>query len=86
MLAKLTYSLFIAYRRLYLIGMMLRAGEKKRRQIYRGDVQGLMPFDVRGMDDAIPAVEITSILPPDNNFTIGRADIEGMPLTLPHSS
>ncbi|KAF8267535.1 hypothetical protein EI94DRAFT_1730240 [Lactarius quietus] len=33
--------------------------ERKRRQVYRGEVHGQLPFDPKGMDDAVPSVDFS---------------------------
>ncbi|KAF8527616.1 hypothetical protein BU17DRAFT_39351, partial [Hysterangium stoloniferum] len=53
----------------------LSANERKQRQIYRGEVHGQLPFDAKGMDDAVPAVEMTSTGVGIINYTIERGDL-----------
>ncbi|PWN47629.1 hypothetical protein IE53DRAFT_238653 [Violaceomyces palustris] len=38
----------------------LSAAERKRRQEYRSDVVGQLPWEVKGMDEAAPSLEITT--------------------------
>lgn len=37
----------------------LTAAEKRRRQIYRGEVHGQLPFDTKGMDDTVPSIDFS---------------------------
>ncbi|KAJ8518823.1 hypothetical protein ONZ45_g4127 [Pleurotus djamor] len=56
----------------------LSASEKKRRQVYRGDVHGQLPFVVGGMDTPVPTVDFTSALNADVTYTLEREDISGV--------
>ncbi|KAI0064232.1 putative peripheral membrane protein [Artomyces pyxidatus] len=61
----------------------LTAAERKRRQVYRGEVHGQLPFDARGMDDPVPAIDFspTGSNESDNPYTLERSDIQGKPTT-----
>jgi autophagy-related protein 11 len=54
-----------------------RVVERKRRQVYRGEVHGQLPFDPKGMDDAVPSIDFSPSggRDTDNPYTLERADI-----------
>ena len=54
-----------------------RAVERKRRQAYRGEVHGQLPFDPKGMDDAVPSVDFSpsGSRDTDSPYTLERAEI-----------
>ena len=54
-----------------------RAVERKRRQVYRGEVHGQLPFDPKGMDDAVPSIDFSPSGSRDVDipYTLERADI-----------
>ncbi|OBZ67506.1 hypothetical protein A0H81_12706 [Grifola frondosa] len=54
----------------------LTANERKRRHLYRGEVQGQLPFDVRGMDDAVPSIDFSPTGSLDFTYSLERADID----------
>ncbi|KAI5123251.1 hypothetical protein M0805_001340 [Coniferiporia weirii] len=54
----------------------LTSTERKRRQIYRGDVHGQLPFDTRGMDDAVPAIDFSPTGGKDGDYSLERSDID----------
>lgn len=51
------------------------SNERKQRQIYRGEVLGQLPFDLKNMDDPVPAMEITSTGTTIGGYSIERTDI-----------
>lgn len=53
-----------------------RAAEKKRRQIYRSDVQIFMPFEVRTMEQLVPSVEMSVASAPNTQLSLSRSDVE----------
>lgn len=55
----------------------LSSSERKRRQIYRGEVHGQLPFDAKGMDDNVPTMEmeITSTGINSSAYSIERDDL-----------
>jgi hypothetical protein len=56
--------------------ILLRAAERKRRQVYRGEVHGQLPFDPKGMDDAVPSIDFSpSGGNVDSPYTLERTDI-----------
>ena len=56
-----------------------RAAERKRRQVYRGEVDGQLPFDPKGMDDAVPSVDFSPSggKDADSLYTLERTDVSG---------
>ncbi|TFY68709.1 hypothetical protein EVG20_g3446 [Dentipellis fragilis] len=56
----------------------LSASERKRRQVYRGEIHGQLPFDTRGMDDPVPSVDFspTGGSEPDNSYSLERSDVD----------
>ncbi len=54
-----------------------RAAERKRRQVYRGEVHGQLPFDPKSMDDAVPSIDFSPSggKGTDSPYTLERADI-----------
>lgn len=57
--------------------MPCRASERKRRQLYRGDVHGQLPFDTRGMEDPVPTIDFSPTGPLDMPYSLERPDIDG---------
>ncbi|KAH9171318.1 putative peripheral membrane protein [Lactarius sanguifluus] len=58
----------------------LSAAERKRRQVYRGEVHGQLPFDPKGMDDAVPSIDFSPSggRDTDSPYTLERADISNL--------
>lgn len=56
--------------------MIRRASERKRRQVYRGEVHGQLPFDTRGMDDLVPAIDFSPTGGLDSVYSFERSDVE----------
>ncbi|KAI0049190.1 hypothetical protein FA95DRAFT_921642 [Auriscalpium vulgare] len=56
----------------------LSAAERKRRQVYRGEIHGQLPFDTRGMDDAAPVIDFspTGGNAADSPYTVERSDVQ----------
>ncbi|KAA1472524.1 putative peripheral membrane protein [Dentipellis sp. KUC8613] len=56
----------------------LSASERKRRQVYRGEIHGQLPFDTRGMDDPVPSIDFspTGGSEPDNSYSLERSDVD----------
>ncbi|TFK46861.1 putative peripheral membrane protein [Heliocybe sulcata] len=52
------------------------ANERKQRQIYKGEIQGQLPFDIRGLDDPVPQIDFSRSGNTDSQFTFERSDIE----------
>jgi hypothetical protein len=54
-----------------------RAAERKRRQVYRGEVHGQLPFDPKGMDDAVPLIDFSPSggRDADSPYTLERIDV-----------
>ncbi|KAF8591259.1 hypothetical protein K439DRAFT_1656781 [Ramaria rubella] len=71
------FSRFFSHRAQTIAEIMakLSSSERKHRQIYRGEVHGQLPFDAKGMDDAVPTMEITSAGASTSNYSIEREDL-----------
>jgi autophagy-related protein 11 len=56
-----------------------RAAERKRRQVYRGEVHGQLPFDPKGMEDAVPSIDFSPSggKDADSLYTLERTDVSG---------
>jgi hypothetical protein len=55
-----------------------RSSERKRRQVYRSELNGQLPFNVLGMEEPVPELEFsTSGGKEDPAYSIDREDIEG---------
>ncbi|KAH9061060.1 putative peripheral membrane protein [Lactarius vividus] len=54
--------------------------ERKRRQVYRGEVHGQLPFDPKGMDDTVPSIDFSPSggRDTDSPYTLERADISNL--------
>jgi hypothetical protein len=54
-----------------------RTAERKRRQVYRGEVHGQLPFDPKGMDDAVPSIDFSASGGKDGDspYTLERIDV-----------
>lgn len=56
------------------------SSERKRRQVYRSDIHGQLPFETRGMDvDPVPTIDFSSSLGNDSDsaYSLERADVDG---------
>ncbi|KAG8902194.1 oligomeric, coiled-coil, peripheral membrane protein [Tulasnella sp. 403] len=53
----------------------LTANEKKRRQVYRSEVHGQLPFQAPGMDEPAPSMEISTKGSKELPFTLSRDDL-----------
>ncbi|GBE88766.1 hypothetical protein BKA93DRAFT_774471 [Sparassis latifolia] len=56
----------------------LSANERKRRQAYRGEVHGQLPFEAHGMDDPVPSIDFSPTASPDSFYSLERADIDDL--------
>ena len=63
----------------YTAYILPRAAERKRRQVYRGEVHGQLPFDPKGMDDAVPSIDFSTSGGKDGDspYSLERADVSG---------
>ena len=57
--------------------MCRSANERKRRQVYRGEVHGQLPFDARGMDDPVPTIDFSPSGGKDSAYSLEREDVDG---------
>lgn len=56
----------------------LSASERKRRQVYRGEVHGQLPFEARGMDDPVPTIDFSPSGNSDAAYSFEREDVDGL--------
>ncbi|KAJ3556242.1 hypothetical protein NP233_g12022 [Leucocoprinus birnbaumii] len=56
----------------------LSASERKRRQVYRSEVHGQLPFDTRGMDDPVPTIDFSPSGSNDASYSLERADVDAL--------
>ncbi|KAF8887526.1 hypothetical protein BD779DRAFT_1526741 [Infundibulicybe gibba] len=54
----------------------LSASERKRRQVYRSEVHGQLPFETRGMDDPVPTIDFSPSGSTDVSYSLERGDVE----------
>ncbi|KZV76457.1 hypothetical protein PENSPDRAFT_741294 [Peniophora sp. CONT] len=51
--------------------------EKKRRQIHRGEFHGQLPFDLKGMDDAVASIDFTPMGSSEGSmYNLQRSDVD----------
>ena len=55
-----------------------RANERKKRQVFRGESLPLLPFEIQGMEEQAPTVEISTIGTAELPYKIGKEDVTGM--------
>jgi autophagy-related protein 11 len=67
----LVYLLFV------LLMCVSSASERKRRQAYRGEVHGQLPFETRGMDDTVPTIDFSPSGSTDAPYSLEREDVDG---------
>jgi hypothetical protein len=58
--------------------VIISASERKRRQVYRSEVHGQLPFETRGMDDPVPTVDFSPSGNLDAPYSLEREDVNGM--------
>lgn len=51
------------------------SNERKRRQTYRGEVHGQLPFDNKGMDEPTLSLEVSTTGQSDSLFSLSKEDI-----------
>ncbi|KAI0754446.1 hypothetical protein C8Q80DRAFT_1350248 [Daedaleopsis nitida] len=54
----------------------LSSNERKRRQAYRNEVQGELPFEVKGLDDAVPNIDFSPSGSNDSQYSVERVDVD----------
>jgi len=55
-----------------------RANERKKRQVFRGESLPLLPFEIQGMEEQAPTMEVSTIGTGELPYKIGREDVTGM--------
>lgn len=53
-----------------------RSNERKRRQLFRGEVHGQLPFDVKGMEEPVPSIDFTPTRSSEIPYSLGRDDVD----------
>ena len=48
--------------------------------MYRGEVHGQLPFDTKGMDDPVPAIDFSPSGSKEPSYSLGREDVDGITL------
>ncbi|PCH35298.1 hypothetical protein WOLCODRAFT_139840 [Wolfiporia cocos MD-104 SS10] len=56
----------------------LSANERKRRQVYRGEVAGQLPFDIKGTDDPVPSIDFSPTGSLDSPYSLERPDVDAL--------
>ncbi|KAG6837101.1 hypothetical protein H0H93_014705 [Arthromyces matolae] len=56
----------------------MMASERKRRQLYRGEFHGQLPFETRGLDDPVPTIDFSPSGNLDFAYSLQRDDINGL--------
>ena len=51
------------------------SNERKRRQVYRGEVHGQLPFETKGMDEPTPVLEVSTTGHSESVFSMTREDV-----------
>lgn len=46
--------------------------------MYRGEVHGQLPFDTKGMDDAVPAIDFSPSGNKEPSYSLNREDVNGI--------
>ena len=54
------------------------SSERKRRQAYRSEVHGQLPFSLKGMDDPVPSIDFSPSGSTESVYSLEREDVEGM--------
>ncbi|KAI0763422.1 hypothetical protein BD413DRAFT_606619 [Trametes elegans] len=54
----------------------LSSNERKRRQAYKNEVQGELPFAVKGLDDPVPSIDFSPKGGVDSSYSLERMDID----------
>jgi autophagy-related protein 11 len=49
--------------------------------VYRGEVHGQLPFDTKGMDDAVPAIDFSPSGSKEPSYSLTREDVDGIIFT-----
>ncbi|KAL1660395.1 hypothetical protein GGF50DRAFT_106476 [Schizophyllum commune] len=56
----------------------LSSSERKRRQAYRSEVHGQLPFSLKGMDDPVPSIDFSPSGSTESVYSLEREDVEGL--------
>ncbi|KAJ2933973.1 hypothetical protein H1R20_g3142, partial [Candolleomyces eurysporus] len=74
------FSRFFYQRAQSILEVMARlsASERKRRQVYRSEVHGQLPFETKGMDDPVPTIDFSPSGNSDFSYSLERPDVDGL--------
>ncbi|KAF9269874.1 hypothetical protein L218DRAFT_913732 [Marasmius fiardii PR-910] len=75
------FSQFFFHRAQSILEVMakLSSSERKRRQVYRSEVHGQLPFETKGMDDPVPTIDFSpSGGTSDQTYSLEREDVNGL--------
>ncbi|KAK7041445.1 oligomeric, coiled-coil, peripheral membrane protein [Paramarasmius palmivorus] len=74
------FSQFFYHRAQSILEVMakLSSSERKRRQVYRSEIHGQLPFETKGMDDPVPTIDFSPSGITDQVYSLEREDINGL--------
>ncbi|KAL0062038.1 oligomeric, coiled-coil, peripheral membrane protein [Marasmius tenuissimus] len=75
------FSQFFFHRAQSILEVMakLSSSERKRRQVYRSEIHGQLPFETKGMDDPVPTIDFSPTGgTSDQTYTLEREDVDGL--------
>ncbi|KAH8103090.1 putative peripheral membrane protein [Cristinia sonorae] len=72
------FASFFSHRSHSILEVMSKfsAAERKRRQLYRGEVHGQLPFEPKGLDDQVPSIDFTPMRVPEAPYSLERSDVD----------
>jgi hypothetical protein len=56
---------------------LCRSSERKRRQVYRSEIHGMLPFETHGMDNPVPTVDFSPTGNTEAVYSFERTDVDG---------
>ncbi|KAI0767884.1 hypothetical protein BC629DRAFT_1596149 [Irpex lacteus] len=60
----------------------MSSNERKRRQLYRSEVHGQLPFDTKGLDEPVPSIDFSTTGSDDVPYSLERADLNDLLLAM----
>ncbi|KAJ3516909.1 hypothetical protein NLJ89_g837 [Agrocybe chaxingu] len=70
------FSRFFYQRAQGILEVMAKVSERKRRQVYRSEVHGQLPFETRGMDDPVPTIDFSPTGGAEAAYSFERSDVD----------